>query len=669
MVERLEVRQMMDAAGLIRTIDGSGNNLVNPTWGSDGVDLVRLSPAAYGDGISSLAGANRPSARAISNAVSDEGDQDILSSQHLSAMVYAWGQFIDHDMDLTPTGATESLSITVPKGDPSFDLLGTGTQVIPTTRSIFDSKTGTSTSNPRQQINTITAWLDGSMIYGSDAATAAALRTMSGGLLKTSAGNLLPLNTGLPVPGGLLNMANDSQLVPETQLFAAGDVRANENIELTALQTLFVREHNFWAAKIAAGNSKLTDEQIYQQARSIVIGEIEAITYNQWLPAVLGPNAVSAYRGYNASVNPGIADEFSTAAFRFGHSLLADDIEFFDNNGNPVRDEVELAQAFFNPDLMKQSGVDPLLKYLSSSTASELDTKVVSSVRNFLFGPPGSGGLDLASLNIERGRDNGLADYNTVRVAYHLPKVTSFAQITSDVALQQQLKSLYGSVNNIDLWVGALAENHLPGASVGPTLKVIISDQFQRLRDGDRLWYERDFAGTRMLDQIQHTTLADIIERNSTITNLQDNVFFMRAQVQGQVFADVNGDGRTSRGEIGLAGISLDLLNSDGELIGSTTTDRNGFYRFGFSETGNYQVRVTLPTGAVLAATTNPVNVSVTRGDRLVGGINFGLKGIIKSAPTCSSSTTDPTTAATDQLLTDWAAATPSRPKTHVIRP
>src|SRR5205085_9561716 len=127
-------------------------------------------------GISSVGGADRPSARAISNVVSDQADQEILSSQHLSAMVYAWGQFIDHDMDLTPTGGAESLSIAVPSGDPSFDPLSTGTQIIPTSRSIFDTKTGLSTSNPRQQINTITAWLDGSMIYGSDAATAAALR-------------------------------------------------------------------------------------------------------------------------------------------------------------------------------------------------------------------------------------------------------------------------------------------------------------------------------------------------------------------------------------------------------------------------------------------------------------------------------------------------------------
>ena len=192
------------------------------------------------------------------------GNQDIISDRSLSAMVYAWGQFIDHDLDLTPTGGTEPFNIQVPTGDPYFDPNSTGTQVIPTTRSVFDPHTGTSPSNPRQQVNTITGWLDGSMVYGSDAYTASALRTHSHGLMKTSAGadgvigttdDLLPFNNLATLPGGILPMANDSHLVPEDQLFAAGDVRANENIELTSLQTLFVREHNYWATEIRGRQS------------------------------------------------------------------------------------------------------------------------------------------------------------------------------------------------------------------------------------------------------------------------------------------------------------------------------------------------------------------------------------------------------------------------------
>ena len=130
----------------------------------------------------------------------------------------------------------------------------------------------------------------------------------------------------------------------------------------------------------------------------------------------------------------------------------------------------------------------------------------MNSVRNFLFGAPGAGGFDLASLNIQRGRDHGLADYNTVRAAYGLQRVTRFSQITSDPNLQANLRTLYGNVNNIDLWVGALAEDHVAGTSTGPLVRQILIDQFKRLRDGDSFWYQRVFSGTT-LQQPENTRL------------------------------------------------------------------------------------------------------------------------------------------------------------------
>jgi peroxidase len=174
--------------------------------------------------------------------VAQAEDVDILNNRNLSAFIYAWGQFIDHDMDLTP-GGTTPFNVPVPAGDPSFD------------------PAGTSTSNPAQQVNTITAFLEGSMVYGSDPTRAAALRTFQGGLMKTSAGNLLPFNrTGVP-------NANDAHIFPNSQLFLAGDVRANENRELTALQTLFVREHNRQAAALATAHPAWTDEQLWEPVR------------------------------------------------------------------------------------------------------------------------------------------------------------------------------------------------------------------------------------------------------------------------------------------------------------------------------------------------------------------------------------------------------------------
>jgi peroxidase len=606
----------------VRSIDGTGNNTLHGAWGSTGVDLLRTAPAAYGDGISTPAGANRPSARVVSNAVADQGDADIISDRLMSAMIYAWGQFIDHDLDLTGSASpAQPFNVQVPTGDPSFDPFNTGTQVIPLNRSASDPATGTTT--PRQQVNSITAWLDGSMVYGSDATTAAKLRTHVGGRLKTSGNNMLPLNddgTGQ----ALLSMANDAHIVPSTQLYAAGDVRANENVELLSLQTLFVREHNRIADQLYVANSQLTDEQVYQRARAQVIAELQVITYKEWLPSLLGPNALRPYQGYNPNVNPGIANEFSTAAFRFGHSLLGDDVEFLDNNGNETHDSVALSQAFFYPPLLNATGIDSVLKYLSSDPSSEVDTNVVESVRNFLFGPPGAGGLDLASLNIQRGRDHGLADYNTIRAAYHLPKVTSFAQITSDPALRAKLQQLYGTVNNIDAWVGMLAEDHVGGGSTGPLLRAILVDQFSRIRDGDRFWYQRTFAGPQ-LQGLENTTLAAVIKRNTGLTNLQQNLFLFKATIAGMVFSDANHNGHADRREGGLPNVTMQLVGSGGAVVATTRTDPHGNYVFGVADglrTGQYTVREVLPNGWT-QTTPVPAGLAVTRGDMSLR-VDFG---------------------------------------------
>ncbi|MSX02600.1 MAG: peroxidase [Actinobacteria bacterium] len=504
-------------------VNGAGNNLGNPAWGAFGADLLRRARAAYGDGLSSPAGATRPGARALSNALSAQSD-DALNDRQMSDFVYVFGQFLDHDIDLSTTSSSESFPIPVPAGDPSFDPSSTGTKTIGFTRSTFNS--AGRGNRARQQTNTVTAFVDGSQVYGSDSARAAALRSFSGGRLRTSSGNMMPLNTN-----GLPN-ANDAHIVADSKLFLAGDVRANENVELTSLQTLFVREHNRLAAQIAARKPNLNDEQIFQDARSIVIGELQAITYNEFLPALLGSGRLPAYRGYDPRVNPGIANEFSTGAFRFGHSLLDGEIGRLNNDGSETpQGAIALRNAFFNPTVFDpalpnhEGDIDPFLKSAASGTAQEVDLKIVDDVRNFLFGPPGSSGLDLAALNIQRGRDHGLADYNTMRAAYGLPRVTTFSQISPDPATAAALQSAYGSVNDVDLWVGGLAEKHVSGGSLGPLFTRMVADQFSRLRDGDRLFYERTLRGAE-LDQVRSTTLAKVIKANTALTNVQANVFF-----------------------------------------------------------------------------------------------------------------------------------------------
>lgn len=589
-----------------RSVDGTGNNLDSPQLGAAGENLLRIAEADYSDRISAPAGTDRPSAREISNLLSDAEGEGIRNERDLTAFLYVWGQFLDHDIDLSlsPHDAStgEAFDIVVPTDDPLFNPSGDEDVVIPLIRSQYDPATGTSIDNPRQQFNAITSYIDGSQVYGSDQQTADALREFAGGRLLIRDNGLLPLD----VDGNVMT----------------GDIRAAENLSLTAMHSLFVREHNRLADQIADANPDLSDEEIYQQARAIVIAEIQSITYNEFLPALLGNRALNQYEGYDSSVNPSIANEFSTAAFRFGHSTLNDDIEFFGNDGRAVSDEVALADAFFNPQLLDQTGIDSLLKYNASSLAQEIDLQVVDGLRNFLFGPPGAGGLDLAALNIQRGRDHGLADYNSTRVAYGLNAYDSFADLTSDGSVQEKLQSLYGDINDLDLWVGLLAEDHLPDASVGELTSAIIVDQFQRLRDGDRLFYQNVFNRDD-IRLIERSTLAEIIERNTNADGLQGNVFFFRAEVRGRVTtssADVTGDRdrRRRASSSGVEGVVVELLGEDDEILATTSTNRRGQYRFGdFAETGDYQLR--------LAESGETLDLLVSTGDVRLSGLDFEL--------------------------------------------
>jgi hypothetical protein len=217
--------------------------------------------------------------------------------------------------------------------------------------------------------------------------------------------------------------------------------------------------------------------------------------------------------------------------------MLSPELLRLDANGATAAEgNLPLREAFFNPAEIIDNGIDSILRGMAAQQAQEIDAHIVDDVRNFLFGPPGAGGFDLASLNMQRGRDHGLPDYNTVRMALGLAPATSFADITSDPALQGALSDAYkGDVNNIDVWVGGLAENHVAGASVGELIRTVLVDQFTRLREADRFWYQRIFRG-RKLRTIENTTLADVIERNTHVAGLQANVFF--AGLQQPIQAD-----------------------------------------------------------------------------------------------------------------------------------
>ncbi|MEZ6093999.1 MAG: peroxidase family protein [Pirellulaceae bacterium] len=488
------------------SFDGSFNNLQRTSWGVAGSRLLRLAPPAYSDGISEPARIDEVSPRLISNEMFDQR-QSIPDAQGLSSMVWQWGQFIDHDLDLTETSETlEPFPILVPAGDPWFDPAGTGSQFIMLLRSAYAFNTGV--DQPREQVNFITSWLDGSMVYGSDEDTANSLRHFRKGMLKVSAspfGHLLPAD--------------------EDGFFLAGDIRVNEQVCLTAMHTLFMREHNRICRELLRQNPDLTDDQLYFNARERVIATIQSITYNEFLPAILGSGAIPPYSGYQPNVFPNVSNEFSTAAYRFGHSMLNSELWRMDSAGESLPSgAIRLSEAFFNPDEVREHGIDPLMMGLCLQRAQAIDNKVVDDVRNFLFGPPGAGGFDLVSLNVQRGRDHGLPDINRIRQQFGLPPHRDFMDLTSDVATQIQLHELYGDVKNVDPWVAMLCEDHFPGAAVGETAWFVIRDQFLRLRDGDRFWYENRFS-PQAVQNFNNTRLSNVVRRNTGLKALPIDMF------------------------------------------------------------------------------------------------------------------------------------------------
>jgi peroxidase len=283
--------------------------------------------------------------------------------------------------DLTEAGAFGSAPVGIT--DPSDPFAATCVQM-EFSRSEF-------TGSPRQQINLLTSFIDGSMVYGSDESRALSLRTLTDGLLKTSDnGQMLPLNVD-----GLLNGGGTG-----ADLFVAGDVRVNEQVGLTAMHTLFVREHNRLAAEIKIRWPDSTDEQIYQLARKLVGATLQIITYKEFLPAVIGfrtPNPDNF--SFDPTVDPRTSSEFSTVAFRIGHTMLSSSFRLESATGS--EGSITMREMFFNPGFFTAAShkVDWILKGFVTQAAQEIDHQVIDDVRNFLFA---DGCLDLVTLNIQR---------------------------------------------------------------------------------------------------------------------------------------------------------------------------------------------------------------------------------------------------------------------------
>ncbi|KYN03598.1 Peroxidasin [Cyphomyrmex costatus] len=293
--------------------------------------------------------------------------------------------------------------------------------------------------------------------------------------------------------------------------FAAGDARANENLHLTTMHLLWARQHNRIADELAKVNPVWNDEILYQETRRIVGAQLQHITYREFLPIILGDKRMNEQdlellvSGYKKRIHnpdelkndPTVANNFATAAFRFAHTLLPGLMKMTDDEKG-TSSYIELHKMLFNPySLYAEDGIRHSVSSATTNIIQRYSTHVTAQLTNHLFEDPMANstipcGLDLVSLNIQRGRDHGLPGYTVWREYCGLGKVETFDNLEGylDHQVLKQMSDLYETVDDVDLYTGALAEIPEPDSLIGPTFTCLILNQFVRLQKGDRFWYE-----------------------------------------------------------------------------------------------------------------------------------------------------------------------------------
>jgi len=537
------------SAERFRTFNGLCNNLENPYWGASLTAFRRLLQPDYSDAISiprlSVTGKELPTTRHISGS----HHRDMGFHDHaVTVFLISWGQAIDHDMTFTadtkdrstdsdPACCDKSPSerhaacwpIEIPENDPFYSLFRRRCMEFVRSASSLkpECKLG-----PRTQLNLITSVLDANWIYGTDKATSDSLRTHAGGRMVTTPvfrdyglKDLLPRKLENPDDGCI-------RATPETFCFLAGDPRVNEQLVLSVTHILFMREHNRMADELAAINPHWTDERIFQEVRHIMAALVQQITYNEFLPMVLGKDLMAQYNlilnregyfhGYNPKVDPSLPASFTAAAFRFGHSLLPATVERWSVSHKYIGAE-RLSKMLRQPyDLYKGGYCDQYISGLMNQVSQAMDPSMSQEVTNHLFQDSDKNwGLDLAALNMQRGRDHGIPSYNAFRGYCGLKPARHWGDLGGVFSNEtlHQFSSMYASPDDLDLWTAGVSERPLHGSMVGPVFGCIIGETFRDLRIGDRYWYENPDQPSSFtlgqLETIRKVKLARIVCDNS----------------------------------------------------------------------------------------------------------------------------------------------------------
>uniref|UniRef100_A0A667WS04 NAD(P)H oxidase (H2O2-forming) n=1 Tax=Myripristis murdjan TaxID=586833 RepID=A0A667WS04_9TELE len=503
--------------------DGWYNSLGYPKRGAVGSHLVRLVPAHYSDGVyQPVQEPQLPNPRRLSRLLT-EGPPGLPSTRNQTVLSVFFGYHVAFEIfDSRPPGCPpEFMNIQIPKGDPIFDPWGTGNVLLPFQRGPWDKESSQSPNNPRIQVNLVTAWIDGSSIYGPSTSWSDSLRSFSGGLLTSGS------EWNMPKQGGgryLMWSAAD----PSTRehgpegLYELGNAWANENMFTAAEGIIWFRYHNYVASKLHKEHPEWSDETLFQNARKTVVATFQNIAVYEWLPGYLGNKTLTPYPGYQKFVDPGISPEFQAAAIRFGITMAPPGVYMRNrtcqfrkiiNIDETLSPALRLCNSFWkrqSPNMKSGQDVDELIMGMASQIAEKEDNVVVQDLRDFMYGPLRFTRSDLVALTVQRGRDFGLSSYNK---------------------LFRDISDLYnGDISKLELFPGGLLES-LDGP--GPVFSSIILDQFERIRNGDRFWFENRQNGLfteEEIRKIRNVTFHDVLiaVTSAEAADIQKNVFFWR---------------------------------------------------------------------------------------------------------------------------------------------
>lgn len=349
-----------------RTLDGSCNNLRFPWFGKGDTPFKRYLKPAYDDQLDAPRSKGRlggplPNPRSISRALFTDNFQVDGVFSHIVA---TFGQFLSHDLTSAAAssdsfgkivdcpcnnGNPACMSVTMPTDENIMRMSCMRFTRSSSAFATFDCRLG-----HREQLNLLSSFIDLTQVYGTNDARSRELRSFFGGQLKTSPG----VNARPYLPQGQDGSCRNTD--QRVKCFSGGEGRVNENLALTGMHVLFLREHNRVASELQRINPTWDDNRLFNEARRIVIGEYQNIIFDEWLPVVIGWNTAavfdliplssnSFYNGYSDTVNPGLAGEFATAAFRFGHTLVRTKIGRFDSNNQQSSPALDLFDIIFRP--------------------------------------------------------------------------------------------------------------------------------------------------------------------------------------------------------------------------------------------------------------------------------------------------------------------------------